>query len=44
VARICDHLGRYGSSGDAATITEDLYTQWQYADLIPEELRVELQI
>ena len=44
VARICDHLSRYGASADAATITEDLYTQWQYADLIPEELRVELQI
>ena len=44
VARIVDHLKRYGAEGSAAAITDDLYTQWQYADLIPEELRVELQM
>jgi len=44
VARIVDHLQRYGARGSAATITDDLYTQWEYADLIPEELRVELEI
>ena len=44
VARIVDHLARFGAVGSAGAITDDLYTQWRYADLIPEELRVELQI
>jgi RIO kinase 1 len=44
VARIVDHLARFGARGSSSAITEDLYTQWQYADLIPEELRVELQL
>ena len=44
VARILDHLKRFGAEGSASAITHDLYTQWQYADLIPEELRVELHI
>jgi hypothetical protein len=35
-----DHLTRFGAHGSVTAITDDLYTQWQYADLIPEELRV----
>ena len=44
IARIVDHLKRFGARGSASAITHDLYVQWQYADLIPEELRVELEI
>lgn len=44
VARICDHLARHGASSMPRQIAEDLYTGWQFADLIPEELRVELEM
>ena len=44
IQRIVDHLKRFGARGSASAITQDLYTQWQYADLIPEELRIELQL
>ena len=44
VVRIYDHLQRYGATGSPSEIAENLYTQWQYADLIPEELRMDLQM
>ena len=44
VTRITDHLTRFGAQASPSQITHDLYTQWQYADLIPEDLRVELQL
>jgi RIO kinase 1 len=44
VARICDHLARHGAESDARTIADDLYTGWEFVDLIPEELRVDLEI
>ena len=44
VARVCDHLSRHGATADPRRIADDLYTGWQFADLIPEELRVELEI
>ena len=44
VARVCDHLSRSGAKADARRIADDLWTAWQFADLVPEELRVELEI
>jgi RIO kinase 1 len=44
VARVCDHLSRHGAGGNARRIADDLYTGWQFADLVPEELRIELEI
>jgi RIO kinase 1 len=39
VRRICEHFERYGVSRDAGRIANDLWTAWQFADLVPEELR-----
>jgi RIO kinase 1 len=39
VKRICDHFARYGVRSDASRIAHDLWTAWQFADLVPEELR-----
>jgi RIO kinase 1 len=37
--RVCDHFERLGVQRSAAQLTADLWTAWQYADLVPEELR-----
>ena len=44
VRRICDHFARFGVRSSPAQIAADLWTAWQFADLIPEELRVELEL
>jgi RIO kinase 1 len=44
VARVCDHLARFGADADARAIADDLFTGWMFADLVPEELRVELEL
>ena len=44
IARVCDHLARFGAHASAPRLADDLYTAWQFADLIPEELRMELEI
>jgi RIO kinase 1 len=44
VRRICDHFTRYGVDADPARIAGDLWTAWEYADLVPEELRTGIEI
>jgi RIO kinase 1 len=44
VERICAFFARFGFSADAHERAADLWTAWQFADLIPEELRVELEL
>lgn len=44
IQRICDHFERLGARRDAAEVTSRLWTGWTFADLVPEELRVELEI
>jgi RIO kinase 1 len=44
VKRICDHFARFGVRSSPVQIAADLWTAWQFADLVPEELRVELEL
>ena len=44
VSRICDHLARFGVVARAGELAADLWTAWQFADLVPAELRTELGI
>jgi RIO kinase 1 len=44
VARICEHLARYGVDASARDLVADLWTGWELADLVPEDLRVELEL
>jgi RIO kinase 1 len=44
VARICDHFARFGVRSSSHRIAGDLWTGWQFAELVPEELRVELEL
>ncbi|HEY7659574.1 MAG TPA: RIO1 family regulatory kinase/ATPase [Actinomycetota bacterium] len=44
VKRICDHFARFGVSSAPERIAADLWNAWQFADLVPEELRVELEL
>ncbi|HET7236989.1 MAG TPA: RIO1 family regulatory kinase/ATPase [Actinomycetota bacterium] len=44
VARVCEHFARHGVSSSPEQITSDLWNGWRFADLVPEELRVELEI
>ena len=39
LVRICEHFERYGVLSSAPRLTGDLWTAWQFADLVPEELR-----
>ena len=39
IERIVDHFERFGVSASAERITEDLWTGWTFAALVPEELR-----
>jgi serine/threonine-protein kinase RIO1 len=39
VRRICTYFERFGATADADRIASDLWTGWQFADLVPEELR-----
>jgi RIO kinase 1 len=44
VARICQHFERHGVRSMPQRIADDLWTAWQFAELVPEELRVELEL
>jgi RIO kinase 1 len=44
VTRICDHFERYGIRSHPERITRDLWTAWEFADLVPEELRTGIDI
>jgi RIO kinase 1 len=44
VDRICAHFERLGIRRDAAEIASRLWTGWTFADLVPEDLRKELEI
>jgi RIO kinase 1 len=37
--RICEHFEKLGVACSAGQLTADLWTAWQFADLVPEELR-----
>ncbi|HEX7247534.1 MAG TPA: RIO1 family regulatory kinase/ATPase [Actinomycetota bacterium] len=39
VERICEWAGRHGVQRPAARLAADLWTGWELADLVPEELR-----
>lgn len=44
VVRIAEHFGRYGVRASPQRIAKDLWTAWQFADLVPEDLRVGIEI
>ena len=44
VRRICDHFARLGVDADPGRIAGDLWTAWEYAELVPEELRTGIEI
>jgi RIO kinase 1 len=44
VDRICAYFARYGVRTSSQRLAADLWTSWQFADLVPEELRVELEL
>ena len=37
--RVCEHFERFGVRRSAGQLTADLWTAWEFADLVPEELR-----
>ena len=37
--RVCEHFERFGVRRSADQLTADLWTAWEFADLVPEELR-----
>jgi RIO kinase 1 len=39
VTRICEHFERFGVRSQPARVAADLWTAWEFADLVPEELR-----
>jgi RIO kinase 1 len=39
VRRICEYFERFGIHRPAERIAADLWTGWEFADLVPEELR-----
>jgi RIO kinase 1 len=39
VRRICEHFSRLGVRSSPGRLAADLWTAWQFADLVPEELR-----
>jgi RIO kinase 1 len=44
VARVCDHFARYGVRASSARLAHDLWSGWQFADLVPEDLRAEIEL
>jgi len=44
VRRICEHFERLGVRSSPGRLAADLWTAWQFADLVPEELRTGLEI
>jgi len=39
LVRVCEHFERYGVRSSPSRLTGDLWTSWQFADLVPKELR-----
>jgi RIO kinase 1 len=39
VVRVCEHFERSGVQTSPGRLADDLWTAWQFADLVPEELR-----
>ncbi len=39
LVRVCEHFERSGVRTSSGRLTNDLWTAWQFADLVPEELR-----
>jgi RIO kinase 1 len=44
VRRICDHFARFGVRSSPERLAGDLWTAWQFADLVPEELRTGIEM
>ena len=44
VTRMCEYFARYGIRSSPQRLASDLSTAWRFADLVPEELRVELDL
>ena len=44
VTRMCEYFERYGVRSSPQRLASDLSTAWRFADLVPEELRVELDL
>jgi RIO kinase 1 len=44
VVRICEHFERLGVHRSPSPIVADLWNGWQFADLVPEEIRAELEL
>jgi RIO kinase 1 len=44
VGHICEYFARNGVEASPGQLTTDLWNGWRFADLVPEELRVELEI
>jgi RIO kinase 1 len=44
VRRICEHFERFGVGSQPDQLAADLWTAWQFADLVPEELRTGIEI
>lgn len=44
VTKICDYFARFGVRSSPQRLASDLSTAWRFADLVPEELRVELDL
>lgn len=39
LVRVCEYFERFGVRSSPSRLTNDLWTAWQFADLVPEELR-----
>jgi RIO kinase 1 len=44
VTKICEYFARFGIRSSPHRLASDLSTAWRFADLVPEELRVELDL
>lgn len=44
VRRICEHFERFGVRPEPDRLAADLWTAWEFADLVPEELRSPLEL
>ena len=44
VRRICEHFERLGMRSSPDRLAADLWTAWQFADLVPEELRTGIEM
>jgi RIO kinase 1 len=44
VRRICEHFERLGVRSSPDRLAADLWTAWQFADLVPHELRTGIEM